>query len=186
DNGRKSTPSTWHPLAAFGGRPAGSIRTRDITRYVRERRNAGAANATINRELALIRRAYRLAIKHEMVNGMPSISMLEEKNVRKGFLEPEDFERLRECLPDYLRPLADVAYLTGWRKGELLSRCWRHVDFEAGWIRLEPGETKNEEGRQFPLIPPLRAVLEEQRRRKLEVELRTGRIIDSVFFYDDG
>jgi len=185
-NGQKSLPSTWHPLAAFGGKQAASIRNADIVRYRGDRLEAGAAPATVNRELAVIRRAFRLGKDSDMVRDIPSIKMLKEQNVREGFLEPEEFERLRECLPDYLRPLADVAYLTGWRKGELLSRCWRHVDFEAGWIRLEPGETKNGKGRQFPLIPPLRAVLEEQRRRKLEVEKRTGRIIDPVFFYPDG
>ena len=27
-----------------------------------------------------------------------------------------------------------------------------HVDFEAGWLRPEPGETKYREGRMFPLL----------------------------------
>ncbi len=26
--------------------------------------------------------------------------------------------------------------------------AWAHVDFHSGWLRLEPGETKNAEGRQ--------------------------------------
>jgi len=33
-----------------------------------------------------------------------------------------------------------------------------HVGFQSGWLRLEPAETKNAEGRQFPLTPALRAV----------------------------
>jgi hypothetical protein len=37
---------------------------------------------------------------------------------------------------------------------------WPHVDFEHVWLRLEPGETKNGEGRMYPLTPRLRAVLE--------------------------
>jgi hypothetical protein len=45
----------------------------------------------------------------------------------------------------------------------LLTRKWAHVDFTAGRLRLEPGETKNGQGRMFPLTPMLRAVLEKQR-----------------------
>jgi integrase len=85
-----------------------------------------------------------------------------------------------------VKPVAQVAYLTGWRKGELLSRRWRHVDLEEGWLRLEPGETKNGRGRMFPLIPQLRTVLERQYKRKLEIERRNGRLVNALFFHDDG
>jgi integrase len=56
-------------------------------------------------------------------------------------------------------------------------RTWAHVDFQSGWLRLEPGETKNAEGRQFPLTPALRAVLVRQRARTLVVEKATRTII---------
>jgi linoleoyl-CoA desaturase len=80
-------------------------------------------------------------------------------------------------LPDDLQPVFAVAYLTGWRvKSELLTRQRAHVDFQSGWLRLEPGETKNAEGRQFPLTPALRAVLERQRARTLAVEKATRTI----------
>jgi hypothetical protein len=55
------------------------------------------------------------------------------------------------------------------------------VDFQSGWLRLEPGETKNAEGRQFPLTPALRAVLERQRARTLAVEKATRTIIPWLF-----
>ena len=59
-----------------------------------------------------------------------------------------------------LKAVFEVAYITGWRvKSEILTRRWAHVDFLSGWLRLEPGETKNHEGRQFPLTPDLRAAL---------------------------
>jgi integrase len=64
-------------------------------------------------------------------------------------------------LPEAIKPVAEVAYITGRRiRSELLTRQWLHVDFEAGWRRLEPGETKNREGRMVPLLPTLRAVLQ--------------------------
>jgi hypothetical protein len=59
--------------------------------------------------------------------------------------------RLAE-LPDDLRPVFEVAYITGWRvRSEILTRTWAHVGFQGGWLRLEPGEAKNREGRMFRL-----------------------------------
>ena len=46
---------------------------------------------------------------------------------------------------------------------------------------MEPGETKNGEGRMFPLTPGLRAVLERQRERTTALEQAQGRIIPWVF-----
>jgi integrase len=81
----------------------------------------------------------------------------------------------------------EAAYLTGWRvRSELLSREWPSVDFKGGWLRLEPGETKNREGRQFPLIPPLRALLEAQKSKAEALARSTGAIPRSVFFRENG
>jgi hypothetical protein len=65
---------------------------------------------------------------------------------------------------------------------ELVSREWRHVDFKAGWLRLEPGETKNDEGRMFPLIPALRVILEIQQAPREALQRQSGRIVPWVFF----
>lgn len=124
----------------------------------------------------------------EIVDAVPSFKerMLEEDNVRKGFVNPDEFALIEAELPAYARPIAAVGYITGWRRGEILSRRWRHVDFSTGFLRLERGETKNKKGRSFPLIPRLRAVLEAQYERKKEIERRTGQIVDALIFFDSG
>jgi integrase len=77
--------------------------------------------------------------------------------------------------------------MTGWRtKSELLSRQWRHVDLDAGWLRLDQGEGKTAEGRMFPLTPELRTLLEAQRERVNHLERTTGRIIPWIFIHEDG
>ena len=48
-------------------------------------------------------------------------------------------------------------------------------------VRFEPGETKNREGRMFPLTPTLRAVLERQRAYTRALERATGQVIPWVF-----
>jgi integrase len=60
------------------------------------------------------------------------------------------------------------------------------VDFEEGWLRLDPGETKSGKGRMFPLIRQLRDVVEAQYIRKQAIERQTGKIITALFFREDG
>ena len=75
--------------------------------------------------------------------------------------------KIVEHLPDYIRPLVIAGYITGWRiNSELRTRTWVHVDLKKpGWLRLEPGETKNDEGREFPLLTPLREFLKKWREK---------------------
>jgi integrase len=109
-------------------------------------------------------------------------TMLRENNIRTGFFERERYEAIRTHLSEPAQVVTDTSYITGWRiPTELLTRRWAHIDFDAGWLRLDPGETNNDDGRQFPLTPDLRAILEAQRHRTSEIERETGTIIPWVF-----
>ncbi|MBI1734143.1 MAG: site-specific integrase, partial [Candidatus Rokubacteria bacterium] len=73
-------------------------------------------------------------------------------------------------------------FITGWRsRSEVLPLTWAQVDFAGGFVRLEPGTTKNNEGRAFPLIPELRALLERRLAITRRCERAQGRIIAHVF-----
>jgi len=58
---------------------------------------------------------------------------------------------------------------------------WAQVDWAGGFVRLEPGTTKNREGRAFPLMPSLRALLERRLEHTRRCERAQDRIIPSVF-----
>ena len=131
----------------------------------------GATNATINRELAALKRMFSLGAKRTppKVGRVPYIPMLKEGNVRKGFFEHGDFVELRNNLPDYLKGYVTFAYKTGWRKGEVSGLTWSQVDRANGIVYLNPGETKNDEARSVYLDEELKAVVEgqwEARKRK--------------------
>jgi len=186
-NGRRSADrvedANDHLRAFFGGYcRMRAITTDRVLPYVRHRQEQGAANATINRELSALKRMFRLGEKAGKVARRPHIDMLREANARKGFLEPDDFEAVLSHLPEYLRQVFATAYITGWRvKSEILTRQKCHLDLKAGWLRLEPNETKNGEGRQFPLTSALRAILEAQVAATEAIEKRTNRIIPWLF-----
>ena len=153
-----------------------------ITAYIAWRKDQHAANATINRELAALKLMLRLGERAGRVLLRPYIQMLDENNVRTGFFEPAQFQTVLARLPEDLQPVFEVAYITGWRvKSEILSRQKCHLDLKAGWLRLEPGETKNKKGRIFPLTPHLRQVLERQLERSRQVEQATCQIIPWLF-----
>jgi len=120
--------------------------------------NPGAASATINRELAALKRMLKLgAIQTPpKVDRVPHIPLLEEKNTRKGFFEHDEFEALRNALPSYLKDLASFGYKVGWRVSEITTLKWNQVDLAQGIVRLEVGETKNDEGRTVYLDDELK------------------------------
>lgn len=74
--------------------------------------------------------------------------------------------------------------LFDWRiRSGVLPLQWRHVDLSVGTVRLEPGTTKNEEGRLFPFgsLPELKEILQVRRYRTSELQAKTERLIPWVF-----
>src|SRR5262245_41120133 len=184
-NGRKVRRlrfSLAHLRPAFGIRKAMAVRGDDINAYKSDRLAAGAAAATVNRELAALKRAYTLGVRDEKIMHRPPIAVLRENNARRGFFEPADFEALRAALPAPLRPVVTFAYITGWRvTSEILPLTWGQVDFAAGTVRLEEGTTKSGAGRTFFMTPELRGCLEakHETRHGTLVFHRKGRPIKS-------
>ncbi len=136
--------------------------TRDTLReYVTKRRSEGAVNGTIQREIAAVRRAFSLADAP-----WPKWEKLREAPPRQGFYTPEEFARLLDaCTALWARPPLQFAYLTGWRlKSEVLPLRLDHVELGgAARVWIDPGTTKNGDGRVFPVNGELRALLERQR-----------------------
>ena len=71
-----------HLRAKFGGNLAVAITADRIGAYKAERKKAGAANATINRELACLKHSFRLAANVRRVGFVPHIEMLKEVAAR--------------------------------------------------------------------------------------------------------
>ena len=185
-NGRRSVDradlSCRHLLRYFKGRSAVSVTGADIPRYADLRLREKASPATINRELAAVRRAFRLAVLQGLLLMAPPVPGLRENNVRTGFFEPEQFEAVCRRLKDVEADLVRFCYHTGWRtKSEVFPLTWAQVDWTGGLVRLEPGTTKNREGRAFPITPELRVLLERRLEYTRRCERMQTRIIPWVF-----
>src|SRR5205823_4732448 len=120
------------------------------------------------------RRMFRLGAQADKVLRVPHFPTITVHNARRGFFERDQFEKVLAELPHYLKPLATVAYWTGWRKGELLRLERRQVDLDAGTLRLDPGTTKNKEGRVVYLPPEALAALKAWDGKTVALERERG------------
>jgi len=188
-NGKKSLAraerSVNHLNEAFAGYKVPQITTPRIKAYIEERINENAANATVNRELAALKRMFNLAVRQTppKIDRVPFIPMLKENNVRQGFFEHGEFLALRESLPDYLKGLVTFAYKTGWRVSEITSLTWAQVDIDNGIVRLESGMTKNNEGRTVYLDDELLTIFKQQWDNRAQ---RNKKILPYVFVNESG
>jgi integrase len=178
-NGRRSLErvedAVGHLRRFFERTHASQISSDFIARYVRTRQQEGAAPATINRELGALRRAFRLAQSAGKVAFRPEISMLPEDNRREDYFEAAEYQAVLDNLPEYLRPVIQTAYITGWRiNSEILTRQKRHVDLDSGCLRFESSGEHDERGRSFPLHAELREVLVRQLEKTSELEQKIG------------
>jgi integrase len=173
---------------AFGRWRAAEVTTAALRDYIArhqrtEMRPDGLSNGTLNRDLSALRRAYTLGVQATKVTARPYFPMLKEAPARKGFFERDQFEAVRRHLPADLQPVATFEYITGWRnESEVYPLCWsEHVSMAESVVRLNPGEAKNEEAREFPFTAELRALLEGQRAKTDALQRKLGRIIPHVF-----
>jgi len=127
---------------------------------------------TLNRELALLRRAFSLGfdVEPQKVSRVPKFYkhiVSEKGNERRGFVEETECRKLvEEAREPWLRGLLALAYTFGFRKSELLEMRCSQVDLLNDTVSLYNGETKNGEGRIVVLTEECRLLLTELRKGK--------------------
>jgi integrase len=103
---------------------------------------------------------------------------------RQGFFERPDLEAVVAALPAYLRDFTRFAYLTGWRKGEIISLKWTDVDRDASAIRLRPEAAKTGRGRTVMLEGDLAELTDRRWESRLFEKDGNVRVTALVFHLD--
>jgi hypothetical protein len=121
-NGRRSADELerrirLHLLPSFGGRRLASITTADVNAFILkrqkdvmligdgdEREQRRYSNGEINRELTTLKRILNLARQNDKLMHVPHVPLLKERNVRTGFFEREQIDRILTHLPPAIRP----------------------------------------------------------------------------------
>ena len=173
----------------FRGQRAVAIDRPMITRYVQQRQREGASNGTIRNELTVLGRLFTLALENGRLLRTPSLRGLRPAAAmpRQGFFERDQFEAVCRRLPADLQAAVAVSYTFGWRaQSEVLTLERHHLDLAAKTLRLDPGMSKNGEGRTVALPDDLALLLAQQLARVEALQRRLGRIVPYLFPYLTG
>lgn len=150
----------------FGNKKLREITPMAVERYRFYRKNSNTprkkplSNASVNREIAMLRKMFNIAICNGWVDDNPcssnKVKPLREDSKRERFLSPDEEERLLSlCVGEYayLKPILICALHTGMRKGEILKLTWDRVDMKKGYIKVT--KTKTGLDRNIPITPTL-------------------------------
>jgi len=121
--------------------------------------------ASVNRELATLRRLLRLAHEWKVVNRVPRIRLLRGERSREFVMSHAEERNYLEFAPQPLKDAAMLMLDTGLRIGEVRSLEWPDLhlqpvgDAKFGFIHVRKGKSKNAK-RNVSLSPRVRAMLE--------------------------
>jgi integrase len=121
---------------------AKAITRKDVAEYI-SFRTATVKPATIFKEVTTLKHALRLAVEWDLLHTNVALGAALPKAIqgRTRYLSPSELKAALRAAPEWLRPPIALAAFTGMRRGELLSLCWKDVDFAGRRLYLR--ETKN-------------------------------------------
>jgi integrase len=154
-----------HLKASFDHVPAFALTTTMLNQYKAKRfaEEDKPAVATVNRELQVLRRAYKFAAECDppKVGRIPVFKLEEEKNARLEFFTPEQVDKIRAAASAEgieWRALVELAYALGWRRGELLGLRVCDFDLLGGTVRIPT--SKNGQPREGVLTENLKLIVQ--------------------------
>lgn len=109
------------------------------------KKGAFISPSTVRKELSFLRQVFNVAIDEwELCKETPVkkvIKSLPQDEKRVRYVTPEEAQKLRFTIPDWLRPIVITACQTGLRRGNLINLALHQLDFTAS--RIVIGKTKN-------------------------------------------
>jgi integrase len=171
-NSLPNLKSKWHPECGAGKGRHGQrtslksffahlrcnqVNYKLLERYQSIRLQEGAAGGQINRELNILKVAFKYGIKAGELTTKPQFPSNFKERARVGFLTDADYLAFADATLKvkggglWLRTAFEIAFTYGWRKREILNLRLRNVDLFERVLRLEPHQTKTGRGRIAPM-----------------------------------
>jgi integrase len=132
------------------------IDRRTVERFQLELLAHSISKARVNRYIAALKCFFNRCIDWGELQANPcKWIQLYPETPRTHWLEAGQIIQLVDQCSPRLRPVVQVALLTGLRLGDILRLTWHRIDFEQGLIRIMQGKT------QTPLLLPMSEALAE-------------------------
>jgi integrase len=140
------TSSVRNLVTFFGKAKLSQVPSERIQEFKQERLESGVSPATINRDLAVLRRMLKLAALQRLIghNPMGEVEFLEERKHRRlpHILTFTEQAQLISAAPPHIKMLTILLTETGLRVGkEALSLKWEDVDFLSDAIHVRQSKT---------------------------------------------
>jgi integrase len=164
----------------FGDKKLAQITYLDMETYRNRRKatplNSGKprAEASVNYEMAVFAHILSKAVEWGLLENSPFKKgkrlMFKVDNARIRYLSKPEIEDLMKAIDDlkvhspHLRPIVEVALLTGMRRGEVLGLRWE--DIRGNFIYLKGDKTKSAKARQIPVNEELSGIFGKVRQAK--------------------
>ena len=130
-----------------------SIYPENVEDYKSWRKTEGVANATVNREMACLKRMYNLAMQwgDAKQNPVQHIKFLPEPPKKDRFVTQEQAIKLIDAASNTFKPILITAFNTGMRLQEVLGLKWDMIRIWDIGGEIELVYTKNGKKRYVPL-----------------------------------
>lgn len=141
-----------------------------VGRYTAGRRADGVADATIRRDLIVLRAAVRGPWKRGEMPYPPYVALPAASPGRQRWLTPDEARGLLAQCAGHLRTFVLLALLTGARRSAILELTWDRVDLGRGIIDYRcphPRAARRKSRAVVPIAPVLRRELERRRPKKV-------------------
>lgn len=133
-----------------------TIKPTDIEKFIFYLKTKKLKNASINRYLSSLKRAYNIMIADDLITYNPcKIKKLEEDNRRFRYLTQDEWSRLKNELSGDVLNIVTVALLSGLRKRNVLQLKWEQIDLNLRTIELLKTENKGKKYIKLPIADSL-------------------------------
>ncbi|MFQ6079247.1 MAG: alkaline phosphatase family protein, partial [Thermodesulfobacteriota bacterium] len=144
--------------AEFGNMVVSQIKPADLENYQATQKKAGYSDSYVDQQIGAARTMIYKAFDNDLVGGdllkvfrKAKKLLKRDANRRDRVVSyPDEYERLIAALPYHTKPIVEMAFWTGMRRGEIMSLSWDKVDLEKRMIQLEAKDRTGKAGGHSP------------------------------------
>jgi len=125
-----------------------SISLERVHAFIRQR-GRNIAPGSLRHELGVLKRILRMGVEKGVIETNPTSKLVvPREKVATRYLTYEEFERVLDCCPGWLRPIVQIGLATALSRQDILALRWEYLSHDGTEIRL-----RSTNGRVARVVP---------------------------------